>query len=41
VPGRTPDTADVMVGLIGTFLGFCLVNFKTLLLCRRCSSAML
>jgi len=25
IPGRTPDTADVMVGLIGTLLGFCLV----------------
>ena len=25
MPGRTPDTVDVMVGLIGTLLGFCLV----------------
>jgi VanZ family protein len=25
MPGRTPDTADVLVGLIGTLLGFCLV----------------
>ena len=25
MPGRTPDTADVVVGLIGTLLGFCLV----------------
>ena len=25
IPGRTPDIADAMVGLIGTFLGFCLV----------------
>ena len=25
IPGRTPDTVDVMVGLIGTLLGFCLV----------------
>ena len=25
IPGRTPDTADIMVGLIGTLLGFCLV----------------
>ena len=25
IPGRTPDTADVMVGLTGILLGFCLV----------------
>ena len=25
IPGRTPDTVDVMVGLTGTLLGFCLV----------------
>jgi len=25
MPGRTPDTADVMVGLIGTLLGFCFI----------------
>jgi len=25
MPDRTPDTADVLVGLIGTLLGFCLV----------------
>jgi hypothetical protein len=25
MPSRTPDTADVLVGLVGTLLGFCLV----------------
>ncbi len=25
MPDRTPDTADVLVGLVGTLLGFCLV----------------
>jgi VanZ family protein len=25
MPNRTPDTADVLVGLVGTLLGFCLV----------------
>jgi len=25
IPGRTPDIADVMVGLTGTLLGFCFV----------------
>jgi VanZ family protein len=25
MPSRTPDTADVFVGLVGTLLGFCLV----------------
>jgi VanZ family protein len=25
IPDRTPDTADVFVGLVGTLLGFCLV----------------
>jgi VanZ family protein len=25
MPGRTPDTADIMVGLTGTLLGFCLI----------------
>ena len=25
MPDRTPDAADVLVGLVGTLLGFCLV----------------
>jgi VanZ family protein len=25
MPNRTPDTADALVGLVGTLLGFCLV----------------
>ena len=25
MPNRTPDVADVLVGLVGTLLGFCLV----------------
>jgi VanZ family protein len=25
MPGRTPDTADALVGLVGTLLGFCFV----------------
>lgn len=25
VPNRTPDGADVLVGLVGTLLGFCLI----------------
>jgi len=25
IPGRTPDTADALVGLVGTLFGFCLV----------------
>lgn len=25
MPNRTPDAADVLVGLVGTLLGFCLV----------------
>ena len=25
MPERTPDVADIMVGLVGTLLGFCLV----------------
>jgi VanZ family protein len=25
IPGRTPDTADLLVGLVGTLFGFCLV----------------
>ena len=25
LPGRTPDTADVLVGIMGIILGFCLV----------------
>jgi VanZ family protein len=25
MPSRTPDAADVLVGLVGTLLGFCLV----------------
>ena len=25
MPDRTTDTADVLVGLVGTLLGFCLV----------------
>lgn len=25
MPGRTPDTADALVGLVGILLGFCLI----------------
>ena len=25
IPGRTPDTADLLVGFVGTLFGFCLV----------------
>jgi VanZ family protein len=25
MPNRTPDAADILVGLVGTLLGFCLV----------------
>ncbi len=25
MPNRTPDTADALVGFVGTLLGFCLV----------------